>query len=79
MTVELAQDVLKDVFPQGEAAAVSIKRIQELVSERFSLSLDELCGDKRSQNIVYPRQCSVSEDSPWSGDHDELLRVGAAR
>jgi chromosomal replication initiator protein len=59
MTVELAQDVLKDVFPQGEAAAVSIKRIQELVSERFSLSLDELCGDKRSQNIVYPRQVAM--------------------
>src|SRR5436853_747022 len=41
MTVELAQDVLRDVFPQGEAAQVSIRRIQELVSERFSLSLEE--------------------------------------
>ena len=28
MDVELAQDVLRDVFPQGEAAAVSIERIQ---------------------------------------------------
>jgi chromosomal replication initiator protein len=59
MTVELAQDVLKDVFPQGEAAQVSIKRIQELVSERFGLTLTELCGDKRSQNIVYPRQVAM--------------------
>jgi chromosomal replication initiator protein len=59
MSVELAQDVLKDVFPQGEAVEVSIKRIQELVSERFSLSLEELCGDKRSQNIVYPRQVAM--------------------
>jgi chromosomal replication initiator protein len=59
MSVELAQDVLRDVFPQGEAAEVSIRRIQELVSERFSLSLDELCGDKRSQNIVYPRQVAM--------------------
>ena len=59
MTAELAQDVLKDVFPQGEAAAVSIKRIQETVSDRFGLSLDELCGDKRSQNIVYPRQVAM--------------------
>src|SRR4029077_18290786 len=42
MSVELAQDVLRDVFPQGEAAEVSIKRIQDLVAERFSLSLDEL-------------------------------------
>jgi len=59
MSVELAQDVLRDVYPQGEAAEVSIKRIQELVSERFGLSLDELCGDKRSQNIVYPRQVAM--------------------
>jgi chromosomal replication initiator protein len=59
MTVDLAQDVLRDVFPQGEAAEVSIERIQETVIERFGLSLDELCGDKRSQNIVYPRQVAM--------------------
>ena len=59
MTVDLAQDVLRDVFPQGEAAEVSIERIQETVIERFGLSLDELCGEKRSQNIVYPRQVAM--------------------
>ena len=59
MTEELAQDVLKDVFPQGDLPQVTIERIQEIISERFSLSLDELCGDKRSQNIVYPRQVAM--------------------
>jgi chromosomal replication initiator protein len=59
MDVELAQDVLKDVFPQGEAAAVSIDKIQELVCERFGVHLDELTGDRRSQNIVYPRQVAM--------------------
>jgi chromosomal replication initiator protein len=59
LSVELAEDVLKDVFPQGEAAEVSISRIQELVSERFQLTLEELCGEKRSQNIVYPRQVAM--------------------
>jgi chromosomal replication initiator protein len=59
MTVELAQDVLKDVFPMGGAQQVSIKAIQEAVSERFTLSIAELCGDKRSQNIVYPRQVAM--------------------
>jgi chromosomal replication initiator protein len=59
MTVDLAQDVLRDVFPQGEAAEVSIERIQETVIERFGLSLEELCGEKRSQNIVYPRQVAM--------------------
>jgi chromosomal replication initiator protein len=59
MTVDLAQDVLRDVFPQGDSAQVSIQRIQETVSERFGLSLRELCGDRRSQNIVYPRQVAM--------------------
>jgi chromosomal replication initiator protein len=59
MTDELAQDVLKDVFPQGEVQQVTIERIQELVSDRFGVTLDELCGEKRSQNIVFPRQVAM--------------------
>jgi chromosomal replication initiator protein len=59
MTIDLAQDVLRDVFPQGEAAQVSIERIQDEVSDRFGLSKEELIGDKRSQNIVYPRQVAM--------------------
>jgi chromosomal replication initiator protein len=59
LSVDLAEDVLKDVFPQGDAVEVSIRRIQELVSERFQLTMDELTGDKRSQNIVYPRQVAM--------------------
>jgi chromosomal replication initiator protein len=59
MTVELAQDVLREVFPQGEIAEVSIRRIQEAVSDRFGLSITELCSEKRSQNIAYPRQVAM--------------------
>jgi chromosomal replication initiator protein len=59
MTEEVAQDVLKDVFPQGDLPQVTIERIQEVTSDRFGLSLEELCGDKRSQNIVYPRQVAM--------------------
>jgi chromosomal replication initiator protein len=59
MTSELAQEVLKDVFPQGEAVQVTIQRIQETVSDRFGISLDELKGSRRSQDIVYPRQVAM--------------------
>ena len=59
MTEELAQDVLRDVFPQGEPAEVSIERIQETVSDRFGVSIEELCSHRRSQNIVYPRQVAM--------------------
>ena len=59
MDVELAQDVLRDVFPQGEAAVVSIVRIQELVCDRFGVTLVELKSERRSQSIVYPRQVAM--------------------
>ena len=59
MNVELAQHVLKDVVPQGDAPEVSIKRIQDAVGERFGLTHAELTGDRRSQNIVYPRQVAM--------------------
>jgi chromosomal replication initiator protein len=59
LSVELAQDVLKDSFPQGEGTQISIDRIQELVCERFGVTHAELTGDRRSQNIVYPRQVAM--------------------
>ena len=59
MSVELAQEVLKDVFPQGEPPEVSVERIQETVIERFGISMQELVGDRRSQSIVYPRQVAM--------------------
>jgi chromosomal replication initiator protein len=59
MTVDLAENVLRDVFPQGEAPEVSIARIQETVSERFGLSVTELCSARRSQAVAYPRQVAM--------------------
>jgi chromosomal replication initiator protein len=59
LSVDLAQDVLKDVFPQGESVQISIERIQDLVCERFGVTMAELIGDRRSQNIVYPRQVAM--------------------
>jgi chromosomal replication initiator protein len=60
LTAELAEHVLKDVFPQGDAAPeVTIPRIQETVSERFGVTLDELVSPRRSQAVAYPRQVAM--------------------
>jgi chromosomal replication initiator protein len=60
MTVDLAEHVLKDVFPQGSAAPeVTIPRIQEAVSERFGVTLEELVSPRRSQAVAYPRQVAM--------------------
>ncbi len=60
LTVELAEHVLKDVFPQGDAAPeVTIPRIQGAVSERFGVTLEELVSPRRSQAVAYPRQVAM--------------------
>jgi chromosomal replication initiator protein len=60
LTVELAEDVLRDVYPQGEAAPeVTIPWIQEAVSQRFGVTLEELVSPRRSQAVAYPRQVAM--------------------
>ena len=59
ITTELAQEVLKNVFPEGEATDISIERIQRVVSEHFDISLQELTGHGRSQPISYPRHVAM--------------------
>ena len=60
LTVELAEDVLKDVYPQGDAIPeVTIARIQEAVIHRFGVTMDELISPRRSQAVAYPRQVAM--------------------
>ena len=60
LTPELAQDVLKDVFPQGERHADLDRADPGARSATASASrMEELTGDRRSQNIVYPRQVAM--------------------
>ncbi len=60
LEVELAEQVLRDLFPQGDAMPeVTITSIQEAVSERFGLSIPELVSPRRSQSVAYPRQVAM--------------------
>ncbi len=60
LDVELAEQVLRDLFPStGDLPQVTIARIQEAVCERFSLSVQELCSPRRSQAVAYPRQVAM--------------------
>jgi chromosomal replication initiator protein len=60
LDVELAEQVLRDLFPPtGDLPEVTITTIQEAVCERFSLSVQELCSPRRSQAVAYPRQVAM--------------------
>jgi chromosomal replication initiator protein len=60
LTVDLAEQVLRDLFPTHAGVnQVTIQQIQEEVSERFGLSVVELVSARRSQALSYPRHVAM--------------------
>jgi chromosomal replication initiator protein len=63
LTGELAQEVLKTLYPRAGASAVarpsSIAEIQTAVAEHFGLSAGELLSSARTARISWPRQVAM--------------------
>ena len=59
ITLNIAQEQLKDVFAAPKQSNISIEIIQRAVADYFSLSHNDLKGKKRTQAIVLPRQLSM--------------------
>jgi chromosomal replication initiator protein len=59
ITVEIAQQQLKDVFGQYKQGNVTTENIQKVVAEYFNLSFNDLKGKKKTQAISYPRQLAM--------------------
>jgi chromosomal replication initiator protein len=57
--INLAEDVLKDIFPNKASRPITIQTIQAEVCRYFNISKAQLVGNKRSQSIVYPRQIAM--------------------
>ncbi|MCL2664202.1 MAG: chromosomal replication initiator protein DnaA [Defluviitaleaceae bacterium] len=59
ITLELTENALKDMLSGMQKPPVTIPFIQETVASHFKLTLAELNGRKRTQNIVMPRQIAM--------------------
>ncbi|MDR0644981.1 MAG: chromosomal replication initiator protein DnaA [Treponema sp.] len=59
ITVEVAQQQLKDVFASPKQANMSVDVIIKVIAEHYQLSPNDLRGKKRSQKIVIPRQIAM--------------------
>jgi len=59
ITIELAEEVLKDIIPSQQASRVTISRIQQAVADYFHLTVDDLKSKRRTQNITLPRQIAM--------------------
>ncbi len=58
LTIELAQDVLKNVLDHDERA-VTIEQIQKFVAEYYQLKLTELKSRNNSKSVAMPRQVAM--------------------
>jgi len=59
ISLAMAEEVLKDIFPNKAGRPISIQTIQSEVCRYFNISKSQLIGNKRSQSVVYPRQVAM--------------------
>ncbi|MHB1340673.1 MAG: chromosomal replication initiator protein DnaA [Thermoleophilia bacterium] len=57
--IDLAHSVLKDIFPERSIRPISVTAIQQEVCKFYGIAKSDLIGNKRSQQIVYPRQIAM--------------------
>ena len=58
LTIELAQEVLKNVIDHDEKA-VTIEQIQKFVADYYQLKLHELKSRNNSKSVAMPRQVAM--------------------
>jgi chromosomal replication initiator protein len=59
ITLENAQQQLRDVFASPKQANLSIDIVQRVVADFFSVSPIDIKGKKKTKNIVFPRHISM--------------------
>ena len=59
VSTDLAEEVLRNLFPQGATRPITIEQIQSAVSELFHVPISDLRGDRRQQSIAYPRHIAM--------------------
>ena len=57
--LDLAMEALKDTISTGITEKNDVARIQKIVSEYFSISVEDIRSKKRSSNIAFPRQIAM--------------------
>ena len=59
VTVDLATEALKDIISKKQGKHVTIDIIQDVVSSYFNLRIEDLKSQRRTRNVVYPRQIAM--------------------
>ncbi len=59
ISIELAMESLKDLFPKDKASQVTPLKIQDAVAQHFKIKIDDLNSKRRTRNVTVPRQLAM--------------------
>ncbi len=59
VTVELAEEALKDILSSNKAVEITVDSIKEIVSKYFKIKIEDFNSKKRTRAIAYPRQIAM--------------------
>jgi chromosomal replication initiator protein len=59
LTIEVAQDYLRDILQEEGKQVVTIEVIQKRVAEHFDLRVADMTGKRRPEHIAFPRQIAM--------------------
>ena len=59
ITMELAEEALKDYISPEMKKTVTLPFILEVVAEQYGITSDQLLSKNKSRNIAYPRQIAM--------------------
>ena len=59
LTLELAQEALKDTISTDGNKIVTVDHIVDIVAEHFNITQNEIYSNSRSRNVAYPRQIAM--------------------
>jgi chromosomal replication initiator protein len=59
ISLELANEVLRDVISSNKTKRVTIPVIQKIVVEYFGIEADDMKAQRRTRNVTYPRQIAM--------------------
>ena len=59
ISIEIAQEQLRDIFSSPTAGNISIESIQKVVSDNYQISVSDLKGKKRDKKFTVPRHIAL--------------------
>lgn len=59
LTIEIAQDLLRDAFSQPVNGSITVETIQKVVANHYNISISDMKSNKRPKKFVIPRQIAI--------------------